>query len=48
MEDNRIYVGIIYLENGWNKMYSDGNKNYTFEPFDEEKDVPQKVNKEKR
>lgn len=38
MEDNRIYVGIIMMENGWNKMFSDGNKHYTFEPLNDEEE----------
>ena len=38
MEDNRIYVGIIMMENGWNKLFSDGNKHYTFEPLDNEEE----------
>lgn len=27
----KIYVGPILFEDGWYKMYSDGNKHYTYE-----------------
>lgn len=45
MEENRFYVGIIMLKTGWHKMFTDGNKHYTFEPIVDEK---KEKNKEKR
>lgn len=31
----KIYVSLIMREDGWYKLYSDGNKNYTFEKVEE-------------
>jgi hypothetical protein len=31
VEETKIYVGLIYREDGWYKFFTDGNKNYTFE-----------------
>ena len=34
-EVNRMYAGIIMLKDGWHKIYSNGNNNYTFEKIKE-------------
>lgn len=32
--EDLIYVGLIMKEDGWYKMYSDGNKHYSFEKYE--------------
>lgn len=34
-EVNRMYTGIIKLKDGWHRIYSNGNNNYTFEKIKE-------------
>ena len=34
--EEKIYCGLIMQNDGWYKLYSDGNKNYSLKPWTEE------------
>lgn len=43
-KENLIYGGLIYREDGWYKWWSDGNKHYTYEKYEEDDSISEKRN----